>query len=129
MAKLFALSTQVGGVPVLGDPPLSCNWVQCGRVGTFAAYLFSGTVAQLIAINALSNVYGLVAMTDTGNIRWAELDGIISPAVRTKLNTWLMARGYLTIPAGATYRAIVLAVFKRLNSLWSLDTHDIMDVP
>ncbi len=124
--KAFAIATQTNGIPNISSLPFA-GWTQCGRVGTFAAYLFSGTGPQLIAINALSNVYGLVAMTESGSIRWAELDGTVTTAQRTKWNAWLSARGYPTIPVGWSYRQIVLAVFKRLNNLFDLTTHDILD--
>lgn len=134
MAKMFAISTHIGGTPIINmTDPTGANytpctgWVQCGTIGQYGAYIFSGTGDRLLAINALSNVIGLVAMTESGNVRWAELDGTITVAQRTKWNTWLSARGYPTIPVGATYRAIVMAVYKRLNNLWDLQTHDILD--
>ncbi len=136
MAKRFAISTQVGGAPVINTsdsstlPYTPCRgWVQCGTIGQYGGYLFSGTASQLQAINALSNVYGLCAMTDTGTVCWAELDGTVTTAFRNKANLWLTARGWPTIPAGATWRQVVLAVFKRLNNLWSLSSHDILDSP
>ena len=126
--KAFALCTQVGGMPILGDPPLPCTgWVQCGTIGQFGGYLFSGTAAQLIAINALANVIGLVAMTETGDVRWAELDGNLPAALRTRLNTFLTARGWPTIPTGWTYRQTVVEIFKRLNDRWDLSSHNILD--
>ena len=100
----------------------------CGKVGQWAGALFSGTVAQLTAINVLANVYGIVAVTESGQVKWAELNGVIGAAIRTKLQTWLNNRGIAyTIPADAKYRAIVLAIFKRLNVLFDLDAFDVAD--
>ncbi len=134
MAKMFAISTQVGGTPAINmTDPSGANyapcrgWVQCGLIGQYGAYIFSGTGGQLIAINALSNVVGIVAVTESGDIRWGELDGVVTPAIRTKLNNFLTARSLPTIPVGWSYRQILIAVYKRLNPLWSLDSHDILD--
>ena len=132
--KMFAISTHIGGAPAINTtdpstPPYTpcTGWVQCGIVGQYGAYLFSSTAAQLVAINALPNVVGIVAVSESGTVRWAELDGVIAAGVRTKLNAWLTARGYPTIPAGWTYRQVVMAICKRLNAQFDLTTHDVMD--
>ena len=133
--KGFFIAPHVGGAPVLNLTDLSApnyvhltGWVQIGTIGGFGAFLASGTGAELLALNAAPGVIGLCAMSESGNVRWAELDGTITTAQRTKWNAWLTARSYPTIPVGTTYRAIVLAVFKRLNNLWSLSSHDILGV-
>lgn len=97
------------------------------HLGAWGCYLLSGTGAQLVALNALPNVYGICAVTEAG-VRWAELDGVIAPAVRTRLNTWLTARGYPNIPVSWTYKQVVVAVYKRLNDRFDLDRFDVMDV-
>jgi hypothetical protein len=72
-------------------------------------------------------VVGIVGVTESGDVRWAELDGVIAAGVRTKLNDWLTARGYPTIPAGWTYRQVVRAVFKRFSDLFDIGTVDIAE--
>lgn len=130
--KMFALA-RVQDVPqavrMFADDGkrLYSGHVLCGQVGTWGAYLFSGTAAQLLAINALPNVYGICAVTESGNVRWAELDGVIPAAVRTKINDWLSTRSLPTIPAGWTYRQVVMAIYRRMNERFDLATHDVMD--
>jgi len=92
------------------------------------AYIFSGTAAQLAAINSLPGIVGLVAVTENGAVRWAELDNVIGAAVRTKLNNWLTARGYPNIPAGWIYRRVVREVFQRLNAQFEFDLFEVAEV-
>jgi hypothetical protein len=134
MPKLFALCQMTGGEPdvrMIDDAGkrLYNGHLLCGQIAGWGVYLFSGTGPQLAALNALPGVVGLVAVLESGNVKWAELDGTIAPAIRTKLNTWLSARGYPPIPAGRTYRQVVLDIYKRLNARWDLDTFDLMESP
>jgi hypothetical protein len=118
----------VGGAPdVDASATPYKGYVLCDQVGGYGAYLFSGTGAQLTALNALPQVVGIVAVTENGGVKWAELDGTIAPAVRTKLNTWLTNRGYPTIPAGWSYRQVINAVYQRVNGRFSLDAFDVAD--
>lgn len=93
----------------------------------WGAYMVSGTGAQLMAINALPKVIGIVAVTEDGGVRWAELDGVIATGVRTKINTWLSNRDYPNIPVGWTYRRIVREVFQRLNNKFDFDWFDVTE--
>lgn len=124
--KAFAIIRMTDGTPDIGLP--YHGHVFCDRVGQWGAYLISGTGAQLQAINGLSHVYGIVDVTEGGNVRWAELDGVCAAAVRNRLNTWLTSRGYPTIPAHWTYRQIVMAIYKRLNAHFDLAQFDVADV-
>ena len=126
--KMFCLVKMRGGEPDL-NPTVTpyYGYVHAASVGEWGAYLFSGTAAQLTAINALSDVYGIVVVTESGNVKWAELDGVIAATVRNRLNAWLTARGYPTIPAGWTYKQVVNAIFKRLNPLFDLAIFDVLD--
>lgn len=126
--KAFMICPQVGGAPSIDFEATPVHgWVQIGTVGGYGAYLMSGSGTQLLAINALPTVIGLVGMNDAGDVRWAELDGAFPTALRTRMNTWLTARGFPTIPTGKTYRWVALQIFKRLNPLWDFHTHDIME--
>lgn len=129
--KAFAIIPMVGGRPDLDPDVVSWHgYTLCAHIGhNWGCYLFSGTAAQLQAINALPHVYGICAVTESGAIRWAELDNPISPAVRTRLNTWLENRDYPTIPAGWTYRQVILAVYRRVNEWFDLDSVDVADTP
>lgn len=128
MPKLFAICQMEGGMPQVDFQATPVKgYVLADQIGGFGAYLFSGTGPQLVALNALPQVVGIVAVTESGDTRWAELDGVIAAAVRTRLNTWLTARGYPTIPAGWTYRRVIEAVYKRLNDHFDLGWFDIAE--
>ncbi len=85
--------------------------------------MFSGTAAQLTALAALpaAQFVPICVVTKSGDVRWAELDGVIGSTARTRINTWLSARSLPTIPVGWTYRQVVLAIFKRLHANFDLD--------
>lgn len=111
----FAICKCDSGSPVPDEQATPFHGYACtGRAGNYGAFLVSGSLAQLQAINALPEVYGICLLT-TGGVRWGELDNTITPALRTRINIWLAARGYATIPAGWTNRQVVLAVCRRLN--------------
>ncbi len=99
------------------------GYVFCDKIGNWGAYLISGTVTQLTAIIALSEVVGIVTVTDGRS----ELNNIIVPNIRTKLNNKLTELGKPNIPDGWTYRKIVKEVFKRFNSHFNLDIFDVKD--
>jgi hypothetical protein len=128
MAKMFALCQMSGGSPAVdfSATPIR-GYVLCDQVASWGAYLFSGTGAQLTALAAVPEVVPIVAVTENGGTKWAELDGTIAPAVRTKLNTWLTNRGYPNIPAGWTYRRVVREIYERINPHFSLDNFDVAD--
>lgn len=126
MTKAFALIRMVGGSPDIGELPYF-GYVLCDRIGAtnWGAYLISGTGAQLSAIDALPSVMGIVAVTQAGDVRWAELDDNIAGAARTKLNNWLTARFRPTIPAGWTNRRVVREIYQAANAHWNLASFDI----
>ena len=130
MPKLFAITQMQGGVPNTGALVVGRDfrgYVHCGTLGNFGAYLYAGTLAQLAALDALPTVVGLVVMTETGNVKWAELENTITLAHRTRLNTFLTARGLPTIPAGRTYRQVVLAVWNRFFDGFDINQNDIFE--
>ena len=94
-------------------------------LGNHGAVLFSGTGAQLTAVNALANVVGICQVTETG-ARWPELDNTVGVGARTALNTWLTARSLGTVGAGMTNRQVINAIYKHFNSRFDADTS--MDV-
>lgn len=127
--KAFGIVSIVNGRPDIGALGYH-GFVLCAHIGqNWGCYIFSGTAAQLQAINALPNVYAICAVTEGGQVKWAELDGVIAPAVRTRLNSWLSARGYPNIPAGWTYRQVVIAIYKRINDVFDLAMNDVADSP
>lgn len=128
MAKLFAVVNMQGGAPDTGALTAGRDYkgfVHCTTFGQFGLYLFAGTGAQLAALDALPTVIGLVAMTEAGGVRWGELDTNISAAKRTRLNTWLTARGFSTIAAGANYRQIVMGLARRNFPDFDLNQNDL----
>lgn len=120
----FAIAKMNGGLPDIDTSTTPCHgWVHLKSAGNYGLYLFSGTAAQLSALNALPDVYGLCAMTDNGTVKWAELDTVVSLAIRTKLNQFCTARGWPNIPAGWTYRQILVALRQRLSlpDVWDIN--------
>jgi hypothetical protein len=111
-----------GGLPVIAqaDPPYT-NWVSMGDLpGNFGLFMVSDTLPRLAAADNLPGVYGICAMTKSGDVQWAELDNVITPAMRTKINAWLAAHGYPTIPAAWTNRRVVTEILKRINDKFDL---------
>lgn len=127
MAKLFCIASMNGGNPDFGLLPYYAVVLAGDLPGIWGAYIVAGTPAQLQDINALPSVYGICMVTE-GETHWAELDTVISSAVRSRINGWLTARGYPTIPAGWTYRQVIIAIFKRINPNYTLENTDIPDV-
>lgn len=128
-AHLFAIVKEtVPGEPAV-DFTLTPVAGRChaASAGNYGCYLFSGTGPQLTALNALANVIGICAMTQTGDVKWAELDTIPAAAIRNKLNTYLTNAGQPTIPASWTARQIVNAIFKRLNAKFEMDSFYVTD--
>jgi hypothetical protein len=124
MPHLFGLCRIEGGDPLI-DRRVTPFYgaVHDATVGNWAAYLFSGTGAELTALAALpvAQFVPIVAVTKSGDVRWAELDGVITTAVRNKLNTWLTNRSLPNIPTGWTYKQVVIGIFKRLHANFDLD--------
>lgn len=130
MPKLYAITNMSNGMPDTAPLVPGINYkgfVHCGTIGQFGAYLYSGTPLQLAALDALPTVVGLAVMTEAGNVKWAELDNTITPAHRTRLNTFLTARGFATIPAGRTYRQVVNAVWRRFFADFEIEQNDIAE--
>jgi len=112
------------GAPDLADAVAAAlphkGFVLAAHIGQqWGCYLLSGTSAELTAINALPHVYAICNITD--------LDNVIASTVRTRLNTWLSARGQPAIPASWTYRQVIETVYKRINSRMDLDRLYIFD--
>jgi len=129
MPKLFTLIRMAGSDPELSrEVTPYIGHVHIGDLNQqWGVYMVSGTGAQLVAINALPQVVGIVAVTESGGVKWGELDSVIASAIRTKLNTWLANRGYPIIPTSWTNRQVVQAVFKRLNGKFDFDLFDVTE--
>lgn len=115
MPWLYAINQMINGQTEVSHEAFKGVCLAAGPIGSWALYLYSGTAAQLTAIAALATVYPLAAMTDNGVIKWAELNNTVTAAHRTKLNTWLTARGYPTIPVGWSYLQILNALVTRIK--------------
>lgn len=119
----LAVIKQEGGLPVISqaNPPYT-NWVSMGDLpDSFGLYLVSDTAARLVAADSISGVYGICAISQTGDIKWTELDSVITAAARTKINSFLSARGYPTIPAGWTNKQVVKAILTRINDKFDIN--------
>jgi hypothetical protein len=129
MWAMGLIQTDGGGIPKIDKQVTDYHGhVYIGSVAGWGAYLISGTAAQLTAINALPEAVGIAVLTQSAEgAKWTELDSNITLAIRNKLNTWLTARGYPTIPAGWTNRQVVLAVFRRLNPDFKIEEEWVAD--
>lgn len=138
-AWLFAICTMEGGQPKIDTTITPVHgWVLSGQLGQYGAYLFSGKVAQLGALDALPNVLGIVAVTikdvidpNTGvmtkDVRWIELDDSLPADVRTKLNTWLTNHDKPTIPSGWTNKRAIRVLFRHLRPDWEWEQDWVKD--
>ena len=112
--------------------PVAGYVLAAGPIGNYGLYLVGGSAAQLAAVNALPNVVGLVAMDESGGVKWSQLNNTISTGFRTKINNWLAARGYPErVPTGWTYRQVLTAVVTRLKRVgddWDLNKTWVKDV-
>lgn len=123
MAYGVAVIKMEGGFPVIaqGETPYT-NYVSLGDLpGSWGLYLVADTQPRLVAADTISGVYGICLMTQDGEIKWAELDNVITPAMRTKINTWLTNQGYPTIPVSWTNRRVVRAILDRINPGFNLE--------
>ena len=130
--KAFCLMRMVGGQP---DLPVAAqgrvNWVLCDRIPTtnWGAYLVAATGPNLQALDTQwSGFIGIVAVTESGDVRWGELENPTADAVRARLNALLEAHNQPTIPEAWTNRQVVRAIYERANAHFDLSTFDIMDV-
>jgi len=104
-----------GYVRLAGDP-----------IGQWYGYLVSGTGPQLLALDALDNVEGLVAVrTGDGGLHWPEED--MEANLRVRLNTWLTNRGYETFPEGLTYKQWVIRLFRLFNKDFTLNRFSVKE--
>ena len=118
-----AVIKQEGGFPVITQaaPPYT-NYCSLGDLpGGWGLYLVADTQARLIAADAIPGVYGICLITEDGDVKWAELDNLITPVMRTKINTYLSNRGYPTIPATWTNKRVVRAILDRINPSFKLE--------
>ena len=112
----LALIPHTGGIPQIdatATPYAGSLFI--GEKAGYGAFLISGTLAQLQALAALPNVYGICLLTTTTTAKWAEMDNAILPALRTKLNVLLTSKGITNIPVGMTNRTIVGILIKQFN--------------
>jgi hypothetical protein len=124
----YAIIAMAGGAPDLGDLTYY-GYSLAAHIGqTWGLYVISGTGAQLAAIDALPQVYGICAVSASGAIHLASgLDDVIAAGARTRINTWLSARGYPSVPADWTYRQVITAIYQRVNSDFRVEACDVED--
>ena len=129
--RAYAIIPMQSGVPnidLTGIGPIS--YTLTAHIGTWGLYLVSGAKTDLQAVNALPNVIGLAYTKENpaeGEDVWVTLDATIPAALRTKLNTWLAARGYPTIPAGTMLRAVLRAMARQMKADWEQSHYEVVD--
>jgi len=111
-AWMFAFSRMTGGVPKDVTTDLVHGWVLIGQFDVYGAYLFSGSAAQLIAVDALPSVVGICKVS-VGDTKWPELNDTIDLTVRTKINNYLTSIGKdYQVPADATNATVIKKTYK-----------------
>jgi hypothetical protein len=130
--KAFALIRMVGGQPDLPEAAQGLvNYTLCDRIpGTsWGAYLVAATGANLQDLDTLwGGFIGIIAVSDSGDVHWGELENPAAEDVRSRLNTWLDARDMTLIPEQWTNRQVVRAIFREANQRFDFRAIDIMDV-
>ncbi len=127
--KAFAIIRMSNGLPDIGKLSVK-GAALCAQTpnGQWGIYILTGTAAELQAINALPQVYTLCTVTaPPSQPRWPELEDVIPLARRTRINEWLSARGYPTIPAGWTYRQAITAICQPLNDHYEITSTDVLE--
>jgi hypothetical protein len=127
--KAFLITSIIAGHPDFSRKPFK-GCVLCAITPNreHGIYIVTGTAGQIAALNALSQVYAICAVTAPANApTWPELNDVITVAKRTRINTWLTSRGYPTIPAGWTYRQVIRTLCRRLNDNYEIDTADVLE--
>jgi len=123
MAKAIAvIKADSTGAPDIGTG--WHRWVWVGDLpGAWAFYIIVGTGPQLTAIDAHANTGWGMVVTSDGTNRWPQLDQAIPAGARTRLNTFLSARGLPTAPAGTT----LLQVIRRGAAKYDWGLTDVWD--
>ena len=111
--KTFLVTQLSGGIPDFSNLPHTGN-VLCAKTddSTWGIYIVTGTSAQLAAINALPQVYGLCSVTADDLFSWPEMAIVLSATVRNQLNTWLAGYGDPPIPANWTYGQVCQVLYQ-----------------
>lgn len=104
------------------------GYSEIGRIGNWHIVLATSTPARLQAIETQggTNIIPLAKVTETGD-RWPELENIIDPADRTRINAWLQNHGYPDIPADWNLRQVVRAVLNRVHPDFDENSFGIAD--
>ena len=129
MPKAFMITHMEAGSPDFSGFPYN-GCALCAKTPNreHGIYIVTATTAQLAAINVLPQVFFICLVTAPENAaRWPELEDVIPTPRRTRINEWLSARGYPTIPAGWTYRQTIRAICRRLNDHYEIDTTDVLE--
>lgn len=111
MAKALVICKEIQSGASKGAPDVGTGYsgfVHIGNLpGAYAAYVITGTGAQLLAIQGHANFLVGVQVTEAG-VRWSELNATLPAGVRTTINNWRQANGQSNISVGTTW----LQVFK-----------------
>lgn len=109
--RAYALIRMEGGQPALGDSTLRGYCLGASR-RDWGMYMIAGTGAQLQHVNdlPLSDFVGICTIANIGEV--------VTPAVRTNLNTWADAKfpSLPTLPAGWTNDQVVRELYQRANA-------------
>ena len=130
--RAFALLRMTHGQPDLPEQAQGrVNWTLCDCIGTtgWGAYLVAATGPDLKALEEQWDGFiGIVAVTESGDVHWGELENPCADVVRARLNAYLTNHGYRTIPEGWSNRQVVREIYERANDRFDFRGIDIMDV-
>ena len=125
--KAVVICKEVQAGATKGRPDIGTDWggfVHIGNLpGAYAIYIIVGTGLQLATIDAHVNCVGGLQITDIG-VRWPEMRQAIPAALRTKINTYRIAQGQSTIPAGTTLLQVARFAANHFDGLGNFDVWD-----
>lgn len=130
--KAFVLMRMTNGTPDLpAQADGKINYVLCDRIPDTAwgAYLVSASGPDLLDLDQQwSGFVGIVAVSDSGDVHWGELENPCPDVTRNKINGWLSARDLPTIPESWSNRQVVRAIFKRANVIFEITGINVSDI-
>ena len=102
--KLAALTGGYVTIEPLQVPASNPNW---------RAMIVKGTGGQLVVLAGVAaGCLPICSLSPTNN--YPELNGVIDPTIRTKMNVWLGANGYGLIGAGWTNAQVITYILQTL---------------
>ena len=127
MAKALVICKEIQSGASKGAPDIGTGYsgfVYVGNLpGAYAAYVITGTGAQLLAIQGHANFLVGVQVTE-GADRWAELRATLPAGVRAQINNWRSNNGQGPVPAGTTWLQVIRFAANHFDLAGNFDVFD-----